>query len=196
MIDENSIAAVSAAAEAGLEDEGCDWIKRSALTERAYFLGLYNGLSAIAAESQLNRLSYRALVQTMRLRAGDDTFAAGQLASAYAALGRGLKASGNDGPSAADAALQRLGQCLAEIEDRRTSVSKQTARLLAALHDLVQQRSAARPNSDDLDQRAFGVYAGLDPLLRVLDLPRPWWQTMQSTTPNATSGSDDRIGAD
>jgi hypothetical protein len=196
MIDENSITAALAAAEAGLEDEGCAWIKRSALTERAYFLGLYKGLSALAAESQLNRLSYRALVQTMHVRPGDDTFAAGQLARTHAALGQDLKALRNDGPSAADAALQRLAQCLAEIEDRRNSASKQAARLLAALHDLVHQRSAARPDSDDLDQRALGAYADLDPLLRVLDLPRPWWQTMQSTTPNATSGSDEGIGAD
>ena len=81
-----------AAAEAGLEEEDYTWIKRSALTERAYFLGLRNGLSAITAKSRVSRLVFRALVKTLHLRAGDDTFAAGPLASACAALGRDLEA--------------------------------------------------------------------------------------------------------
>jgi hypothetical protein len=75
-----------AAAEAALADSAFSWIKESALRERAYFMGLYNGLEPLADGNSLSRVGLRAIATTMSPRDGDDPFRASHLGRDYRAL--------------------------------------------------------------------------------------------------------------
>ena len=66
MLDETTVISALAAAESALSDTAFSWIKESAWRERAYFLGLYNGLAPLAEENSRNRLGLHAIARTKR----------------------------------------------------------------------------------------------------------------------------------
>ncbi len=78
-------AAITAAEEALSQNSGFSWIKKSALVERAYFLGLFSGLSAIAADDDLKPFD-SILIKTLRYRKGDDTFPSTKVGQAFSSL--------------------------------------------------------------------------------------------------------------
>jgi len=78
MIKTSDIEIAVAAARAGLADDH-SWIATSALHERAYFIGLYTGLTALAsseARGELDRLVLPWVMETAFARPGDDPFRA------------------------------------------------------------------------------------------------------------------------
>ncbi|HEX5631963.1 MAG TPA: hypothetical protein VFX50_02005, partial [Gemmatimonadales bacterium] len=62
------------AAARALQNPELAWITRSAVAERAYFLGLYQGLAALWPGNQLSAEAVRRLHLTSTARDGDDAF--------------------------------------------------------------------------------------------------------------------------
>jgi uncharacterized protein YoxC len=75
MISEDEVEKALATAQHELaHNSGLSWIKKSALSERAYHLGLLIGLSGVADEELLKSQIVEAVVGTMWQRKADDTF--------------------------------------------------------------------------------------------------------------------------
>ncbi len=77
------------------------WIKKSALIERAYLMGLYYGLNAIADEDDLGDLVRNTVMRTMWNRSLDNTFPNTTVGQKFF----DLEQSFNDQPGAAAAAF-------------------------------------------------------------------------------------------
>jgi hypothetical protein len=79
---------IAAARDALANEPGLAWVTRSSLLERAYFSGLYVGLSAIAEDSEkvLSRLLIDTLYNTLYPRGADDSFDTTSTGKAFAAL--------------------------------------------------------------------------------------------------------------
>ena len=67
-------AAAFAGAHAALDSGDFSWISRSALTEKAYWLGLFHGLAALHPGDELSEAAFRHLRDCLAPRAGDDGF--------------------------------------------------------------------------------------------------------------------------
>jgi hypothetical protein len=79
--------AISAAHDALANDPELDWIGKSCLIERAYLLGLYKGLTAIAEEDAIGKSHLsRSLMSTLWSRSADDTFPSTRLGRDFEAL--------------------------------------------------------------------------------------------------------------
>jgi hypothetical protein len=126
-----------AAAEAALADSAFSWIKESALRERAYFMGLYNGLEPLADGNSLSRVGLRAIATTMSPRDGDDPFRASHLGRDYRALVSQVQSG------ARPVALGTLKEALHELHKEREGAYEHALRLL-----------------DDLERRAASSLGG------------------------------------
>jgi hypothetical protein len=74
-INSNAInEAIEASKNSLKSDLDIAWIRNSALFERAYFLGLYKGLSSISNDESLDKLLLYCLMNTMWERDADDSF--------------------------------------------------------------------------------------------------------------------------
>ena len=74
-INSNAInEAIEASKNSLKSDLDIAWIRNSALFERAYFLGLYKGLSSISNDESLDKLLLYSLMNTMWERDADDSF--------------------------------------------------------------------------------------------------------------------------
>lgn len=113
-------AAIAAAREALASDSGLDWIKMSALLERAYFWGVFSALSAIAtkeSEESLRRLVLETMVKTLNGRKADDSFDSTPTGKAFATLERHLMRHESNQPDPWEAIKQfadhmdRLDRC-------------------------------------------------------------------------------------
>jgi hypothetical protein len=83
--------AISAAHDALANDPDIAWIMKSALIERVYFLGLINGLTAIAEEDAIGKYHLlRILASTLWSYPADDTFPSTRLGRDFAALQEAL----------------------------------------------------------------------------------------------------------
>ncbi len=78
--------AITTAQQALSNTPGLTWIRKSALSERAYFLGLYTGLSGIAKEDLLKRLMIDLVLGTTWQREADDTFESTTIGRNYRGL--------------------------------------------------------------------------------------------------------------
>ena len=103
MISREEASSAFDGARSALEDEShLQWVRSSALLERAYFLGLWSGLRTIANEDDVSGMFNHSLVQTMFSRSADDTFRGTRVGEAYSAF--------------SDRARERLGKMLSEHE--------------------------------------------------------------------------------
>jgi hypothetical protein len=78
--------AISAAADSLANNPNIAWIRESALVQRAYFLGLFEGLAAIAEEDAIGNRLVPLLAGTFWSKSADDTFPSTQLGRHFAAL--------------------------------------------------------------------------------------------------------------
>lgn len=95
--------AVSAAADSLANNPNLAWIRKSSLVQRAYFLGLFEGLTAIAEEDSTGNKLAESLIGSIWSRSADDTFPSTQLGQDFTALkerlGRIDNASSFDRPT-------------------------------------------------------------------------------------------------
>lgn len=83
--------AINAAHDALANDPDLAWIMKSALIERVYFLGLINGLTAIAEEDAIDKHHlFRILASTLWSQSADDTFPSTHLGRDFEALQKGV----------------------------------------------------------------------------------------------------------
>lgn len=169
MITEAEVDAAVESARQELRD-GAEvaWIRESALHARAYYLGLYFGLQAIASHSDLKRFFLQAIADTMFARKGDDPFTATHIGRAVSAL----KDKVLDPASAAGdtrAAADAVGACI-EQSDRYWSWSVGAARhALAAVRECCERDEA--PGSQATDREAdHAVHDRLNALERAARL--------------------------
>jgi hypothetical protein len=88
-IDKDKVVlAWEAATHALLNDDAYAWIRSSVLFERAYFIGLMNGLSAIGDEEDINRLMTSTFFHNRLIwsRSGDDTFESTNIGQIFSEL--------------------------------------------------------------------------------------------------------------
>lgn len=83
--------AINAARDALSKDRDSEWIGKSSLTERAYYMGLLSGLSAIAQEDVPSKRLAPILMKTLFPRAADDTFPSTSLGQSFAGLEHSLR---------------------------------------------------------------------------------------------------------
>lgn len=88
MIEKTAVDLAIAAAQDALANEtGLAWVKKSTLMERAYFMGLLFGLSAIADEGYLSKNLFKPIILgAMYARKADDTFSATTIGRDYEEL--------------------------------------------------------------------------------------------------------------
>lgn len=78
--------AVASALDALANESGLDWVRKSALIERAYYWGVYFGLRSVANEDDLKALVLKMFQQTMWAREAEDTFGSTTIGRDWAAL--------------------------------------------------------------------------------------------------------------
>lgn len=146
MISEESVAAATTAARDALEQKRFEWIRWSALTERAYFLGLYNGLEAIAPENSLQSLLIQMLAETMSLRDVDDPFRLSKIGRGYRALinslhemsrGLDIHSAGGQNLMELQAQIHELRNLLADVGARRAESTRHVEGMLSMLEVLI-----------------------------------------------------------
>jgi len=87
MISEDAVGkAVDSAEHELAKNPDMSWITKSALTERAYYVGLFNGLSGIADEELINGHIVKLVMGTMWQREADDTFPSTKIGQNYQKL--------------------------------------------------------------------------------------------------------------
>ena len=92
-IDKNKVVlAWEAATHALSNDDAHAWIRSSVLIEKAYFMGLMNGLSAIGDEEDITRLMTKTIVHNRLIwaRSGDDTFESTSIGKIFSELKKEL----------------------------------------------------------------------------------------------------------
>jgi len=86
-----AVDALSASASKALEDD-FPWITKSAMLERAYFLGVFACLREIAKEDDLKGFLFQNWSYTCNSRAFDDTFSSTRMGKAFETLNRYVNA--------------------------------------------------------------------------------------------------------
>ena len=92
-IDKDKVAlAWEAATHALSNDDAHDWVRSSVLLERAYYLGLMIGLSAIGEEEDVTPLALSTVVDNrlMWARSGDDTYESTSIGQIFSKLKKEL----------------------------------------------------------------------------------------------------------
>ena len=92
-IDKDKVAlAWEAATHALSNDDAHDWVRSSVLFERAYYLGLMIGLSAIGEEEDVTPLALSTVVDNrlMWARSGDDTYESTSIGQIFSKLKKEL----------------------------------------------------------------------------------------------------------
>lgn len=92
-IDKDKVAlAWEAATHALSNDDAYDWVRSSVLFERAYYLGLMIGLSAIGEEEDVTPLALSTVVDNrlMWARSGDDTYESTSIGQIFSKLKKEL----------------------------------------------------------------------------------------------------------
>jgi hypothetical protein len=86
-IDPNAVkAAIEAAKNSLKNDSDIAWIRNSAFLERAYYLGLYKGLSSISDDQSLDVLLLHCLMNTIWERDVDNSFISTQIGKNFEQL--------------------------------------------------------------------------------------------------------------
>lgn len=159
--DEDVKTAINAARDALMKNSDLAWVRKSSLVERAYFMGLLNGLSAIANDDVTGKLMVQILAGTIFSRAADDTFPSTQLGQDFAALKVGLQSlrTGNGlDPSVIEKVVSDIN-----LLDREWNGCVKSARSLLA--DIQSMASELRPrsNGDVLDaERAHEEHSQIE----------------------------------
>jgi hypothetical protein len=160
-------AAITAARETLSQNSGFSWIKKSSLVERAYFLGLFSGLGAIAAEDDLNRLGLTTIMNTLWCRGGDDTFPSTKIGQAFSLL----KGHFHEHPENSDRFMIEDVANLREVvrEDERFLQHH-----LRAIDDMFSRfpSSSSKPmlTDDELRSEQYRLLEALEPYLRIVAL--------------------------
>ncbi len=83
--------AIRAAADSLANDPDISWVRKSSIFQRAYFLGLLEGLASIAEEDAIGKRFVPLLIGTLRSKSADDTFSSAQLGQDFTALKTSLR---------------------------------------------------------------------------------------------------------
>jgi hypothetical protein len=169
MISKKQVDAAVAAAKEELNPDGdFTWVRKSALMERAYHVGLYAGLRAIAREDDLEGPMLRALVNTMFPRDGDDSFDSTPLGREF----NKLKKRVLDGeastlpPEVTDA----MTSSLEDLDRRWTSTLSDARRLIVHIQHMLDNRYADTGKDDSLRHEYYGLFQELEHLVRLASL--------------------------
>ncbi|WP_319587945.1 hypothetical protein [uncultured Desulfobulbus sp.] len=170
-------AAVASAKEAIRPDADLSWVTRSALMERAYFLGLYAGLRSIANEDDLRGLVLKTITNTMFSRNGDDFFTSTSLGKVFNALQHEILYAERQivNPESIDSL--RVG--IEEIDHRWKYNVNEAEELTEALRRTIQASTVtgvASPTTDreerDFRHRCCQMLQHLEKCIRFLSLPQ------------------------
>ena len=124
MIEKADVDAALKAARHDLDSmSGLAWIKQSSRLERAYYLGLFTGLSGIAKAEDVSHILVRAIAGTFSARPADDTFDSTPTGQAFKSLAHQLLQP----DSSQDVVLEAFQQ-LAEHVDRQDHAWNSRAR--------------------------------------------------------------------
>ncbi len=160
-------AAITAAREALSQNSEFSWIQKSCLVERAYFLGLFAGLRAIAAEDDLNQLCLTPIINTLGCRKGDDTFPSTKVGQAFSSLKGALQ----ERPEPSNPSMIEYVANLREAirEDERFFQHH-----LRAIDDMFSRFSSSSEKltltNNDLRSEQYHLLEALEPYLRIVAL--------------------------
>ena len=171
MTSEDITAAALASAASALEQDAFSWIRERSLTERAYFLGLYNGLCAVAPTPQLEGILRRAVLGTAFARPADDPFLSSVLGTTLKQLEVSLTGNAADHTASIDRDLASLRVQLQEADTTRENAARRARELLSSLAEAIDARPAT---ADDLSarDRVAELCARLERTLRLFELPQ------------------------
>jgi hypothetical protein len=111
MIKKAEVDAAIAAARHALDSKpGFAWIKKSSLLERAYYMGLFNGLRRIAKEEHLSNSLLQPILGTFFPRRADDSFDFTGMGEAFESLKQHLMQRDSDKPALLEALQQFADQ--------------------------------------------------------------------------------------
>jgi len=169
MIPKDQVDAAIAAAQESLNADGdFAWVRKSALMERAYHVGLYAGLRAIAREDDLKGLILRTIVDTMFARGGDDSFNSTPLGKEFNNLKKRLLAGEESTlPPESTAALTAS---LEELDRRWNSALTRARGLIGHLQHLIDDRHADTGKDDRLRNEYHGLLEELEHVVRLASL--------------------------
>jgi len=146
--------ATNAACDALASDPDLAWIRKSCLIERAYFLGLFKGLNAIAEEDALGNRLAQFFMKTYWSRAADDTFPSTRLGRDFAALEEGVRRLDTEN----DIDQQAIETVIRDIDllDRQWQECVKRARTF--LFEIQSASAGFRPRNEDdvLDRKRAG----------------------------------------
>jgi hypothetical protein len=120
VIEPREVGSSFAAAHAALGQPDFRWVTGSALTERAYWLGLYHGLTVLHDGDALSEEAFRRLRQCVSLRPGDDGFGDSPFAQALELMREAIEDPRQPELETLDAAVASIVAHVAEVQDERT----------------------------------------------------------------------------
>jgi hypothetical protein len=123
------------------------WIKESALTERAYYMGLYFGLSGIAEKEILDTLLLKTILGTMWQRKADDTFAATSIGREYGKL-KNILQSGEPPDSDFRNTTESLQHDIERHDQKWQSIFRQAQEVM---NEIIQVSSIEKEAEDEMD---------------------------------------------
>ena len=135
------------------------WIRSSVLFERAYFIGLMNGLSAIGDEEDINRLMTRTFIHNRLIwsRSGDDTFESTNIGQIFSELKKELYELDNSNSidlKAFQRMIEEANRFISEIDhlDRGwLNCVQQTRKLLSEIkHTITNFQDSVEDNSQNI----------------------------------------------
>ena len=137
------------------------WVKKSAMLEQAYRIGVYAGLQGIAQEEHLNRLLLDAIIETRQMRRADDTFNSTKIGRTFETLKSQLL---KDNPSL-PAAKETLNELINDVQQRAElweSLLRQSTLLLADLQKFIAEHPAVSSTASSVTlEKSFGERAKL-----------------------------------
>lgn len=165
--------AISSAKLAIQQDAVLSWVTHSALMERAYFAGLFEGLRGIANEDDLRMLALETITNTMSARTGDDSFLSTALGKAFNEFKESIL--GPDEHSQSPPSTNALEEGINEVNHHWVSVIQDSETLVSELRESIenspsQENASAHEARAELRDRFCRIVEHLEYCIRFLSL--------------------------
>jgi hypothetical protein len=162
------------AAQSALAQGDFAWIAHSALTEKAYWLGVFHGLAAVHPDDELGETAFRHLRDCVAPRAGDDAFADSPFADVLRLLTDAIGDPRAPELETVDVALGTLLAHLAEVQGTRTRALESVHETVSAIQPFTEARTFRSLNATE-HARLQELVRSLEQELRVLALVELRW---------------------
>ena len=185
MTEPDDVGSAFAAADEALRRAEFAWIARSALTERAYWLGLLHGLAALRPGGQLEETAFTRLRRAADPRPGDDAFRDDTFGEALALIRDAIEDPRAPELETMEVMLDATIAHLEEVQHERTTAAADVRETAARILPYTRPESF-RGLSAEEHERLKDLVAALEESLRKLALVELRWGRRLGVDPSSS----------